>query len=281
MCSASPLSLSPSRPFPLPDFGWRSSPAAPMSDHVGALVRRLSLHLNRKIADVLALLLNHKSAGSIWAIAGLAIAVIFAWKLLRPSPGRRGSDRRKRRAVPSASQPAGGDEPSGSLGLVNAGPLEVSAAVEAVASPVELTLGQLVRKRLGGCRKITSQLLGVILEEKTPEELQKHATVRTSVLEILEEISKHCDLYLMETVLDDESEERVLSALENAGVFQTGGLIKDKVLFCSTDTGRTSFVRQLESDWHIDTNLEIISQLSVSSLFYYSYPVQQKMLSCY
>jgi hypothetical protein len=44
-----------------------------------------------------------------------------------------------------------------------------------------------------------------------------------------------------------------------------------QVLFCSTENGRTSFVRQLEPDWHIDTNPEIIFQLSVYSCY----------LSCY
>ncbi|URD75720.1 peroxisome biogenesis protein 22-like [Musa troglodytarum] len=217
-----------------------------VAENVGAVVRRFSRHLNRKITDVLALLFSHKSAGSLGAVAGFAIAVVFAWKFLRPSRGRRTSDRRKPRASPSTSREATGADPSRSEGFVPVSPSKVSDAIEAVASPVEMTC----------------QLLGVILEEKTPEELQKHATLRLSVLEVLEEISKYCDLYLMETVLDDESEERVLSALENGGVFQKGSLIKDKVLFCSTEVGRTSFVRQLEADWHIDSNLEIISQLS-------------------
>ncbi|KAK3404523.1 hypothetical protein EUGRSUZ_K00825 [Eucalyptus grandis] len=35
-----------------------------------------------------------------------------------------------------------------------------------------------------------------------------------------------------------------------------------QVLFCSTENGRSSFVRQLEPDWHIDTNPEVISQLA-------------------
>lgn len=39
---------------------------------------------------------------------------------------------------------------------------------------------------------------------------QKQATVRSSVLEVLLEITKFCDLYLMERVLDDESEVCVL-----------------------------------------------------------------------
>ncbi|KAM0824679.1 hypothetical protein ACQ4PT_070035 [Festuca glaucescens] len=110
--------------------------------------------------------------------------------------------------------------------------------------------------------KVTCQLIGVVFEEKSPEELQKQATVRPSVVELLLEISKYCDFYLMETVLDDKSEENALTALESAGLFRTGGLIKEKVLFCSSEVGRTSFVRQLESDFHIDTSLEIISQLS-------------------
>lgn len=35
--------------------------------------------------------------------------------------------------------------------------------------------------------------------------VQKHVTVKSSVLEVLLEITKICDLYLMERVLDDES----------------------------------------------------------------------------
>jgi hypothetical protein len=102
----------------------------------------------------------------------------------------------------------------------------------------------------------------VILEETTSEELQNHATVRPSVVEVLLEIAKFCDIYLMEHILDDESGEKVLSALSETGIFAGGGLIKDKVLFCSTENGRTSFVRQLEPDWHIDTSPEIVHQLA-------------------
>ncbi|GKD00885.1 peroxisome biogenesis protein 22, partial [Tanacetum coccineum] len=109
---------------------------------------------------------------------------------------------------------------------------------------------------------VTCRLLGVILEESTAEELQNKATVRSSVLDVLLEITKFCDLYLMETILDDESEIKVLAALENAGIFTSGGLVKDKVLFCSTEVGRTSFVRQLEPDWHIDSSREISTQLA-------------------
>ncbi|VAH38758.1 unnamed protein product [Triticum turgidum subsp. durum] len=116
--------------------------------------------------------------------------------------------------------------------------------------------------------QVTCQLVGIVFEEKTPEELQNHATVKPSVVELLLEISKYCDFYLMETVLDDKSEENALMALEKAGLFNTGGLMKEKVLFCSSEVGRTSFVRQLESDFHIDASLEIISQLSIAAVGY-------------
>ncbi|VAH54173.1 unnamed protein product [Triticum turgidum subsp. durum] len=77
--------------------------------------------------------------------------------------------------------------------------------------------------------QVTCQLIGIVFEEKTPEELQNHATVKPSVVELLLEISKYCDFYLMETVLDDKSEENALMALEKAGLFNTGGLMKEKV----------------------------------------------------
>ncbi|KAG1361153.1 peroxisome biogenesis protein 22 [Cocos nucifera] len=227
-----------------------------VADRVGNLVRWVSRLLNRKISDVLMLLFNHKTVGSFGAVAGFAIAVVFAWRFLRSPPGRPRRNAQKRRITPSASQPSGGVG-SSSEGLAPVLEMKEPDAIEVIGAPV-----QIVKKKLSGCRKMTCQLLGVILGEKSPEELQKHATVRPSVVEFLLEITKYCDLYLMETVLDDESEERVLSALESAGLFQSGGLIKDKVLFCSTEIGRTSFVRQLEADWHIDTNLDIISQLS-------------------
>lgn len=140
--------------------------------------------------------------------------------------------------------------------------LRAQNVVDEFFQPVKPTLGQIVRQKLSEGRKVTCRLLGVILEESSPEELQTKATVRSSVLEVLLEITKFCDLYLMDRVLDDESEKRVLVALEEAGVFTSGGLVKDKVLFSSTENGRSSFVRQLEPDWHIDTNPEIVTQLA-------------------
>ncbi|XVF30140.1 hypothetical protein REPUB_Repub16aG0031700 [Reevesia pubescens] len=52
--------------------------------------------------------------------------------------------------------------------------------------------------------KVTCRLLGVILEKNNPKELQKQATVKFSVLDVLLEITNIYDLYLMERVIDDE-----------------------------------------------------------------------------
>ncbi|KAK6134891.1 hypothetical protein DH2020_031375 [Rehmannia glutinosa] len=184
---------------------------------------------------------------SFGAIAGLALAIVFTWRFLRTP---RGPQRRQsKRQTPSGS----------SSGVSRASVNDVSSEV---SNPPEDSRTQNVVDEFFQPVKVTCRLLGVVLEESSPEELQKQATVRSSVLEVLLEITKFCDLYLMERVLDDESEKKVLIALEDAGFFTSGGLVKDKVLFCSTENGRASFVRQLEPDWHIDSNPEIITQLA-------------------
>ncbi|CAL5029868.1 unnamed protein product [Urochloa decumbens] len=199
---------------------------------------------------------------SLTTLAAISVTILFAWKMLRaPQEQPR---RPRRRAAPSSSNTSSRSRP-GALNATDACSSADSRAHEAVNQlfqPVNLTLEQLVRHKLSEGRRVTCRLLGVILEETTPEELQNHVTVRPSVVEVLLEIAKFCDVYLMERVLDDETEEKVLSSLSEAGLFANGALIKDKVLFCSTENGRTSFVRQLEPDWHIDTSPEIVHQLA-------------------
>lgn len=221
------------------------------------LIKKFGAYLTVKMSNLFSLSFRNMDSRSVGAIAGLAVVIVFSWRVFR-SPSRPQRRQLKHRAAQSSSSqsnvPAltsGASEDSGAQNVVNE-----------FFQPVKPTLGQIVRRKLSEGRKVTCRLLGVVLEENSPEELQKQATLRSSVLEVLLELTKFCDLYFMERVLDDESEKRVLSALEDAGVFTSGGLVKDKVLFCSTETGRSSFVRQLEPDWHVDTNPEIISQLA-------------------
>ncbi|XP_045805720.1 peroxisome biogenesis protein 22-like [Trifolium pratense] len=228
------------------------------------LIKRFGAYVTFKIGDLFSLSFNNLDIRTIGAVAGLAVAIVFTWRLLRSPNDSQGRQRKRQGAT--SSNPGAGTHSNASVVPSDAClPSDESRAqnvVDEFFQPVKPSLGQIVRQKLSEGRKVTCRLLGVILEESTPEELQNQATVRSSVLEVLLEVTKFCDLYLMERVLDDESEKRVLVALEEAGVFTSGGLVKDKVLFSSTENGRSSFVRQLEPDWHIDTNHEIVSQLA-------------------
>ncbi|XP_065876712.1 peroxisome biogenesis protein 22 [Euphorbia lathyris] len=230
------------------------------------LIKRFGAYITVKMSNLFSISFHNLDSRSVGAIAGLAIAIVFTWRHFRsPSGTQRRQPKRQASTTSSSvvsSQSNSALIPSGVCSSSSSEDLRAQNAVDEFFQPVKPTLGQIVRQKLSEGRKVTCRLLGVILEESSPEEIQKQATVRSSVLEVLLEITKFCDLYLMERVIDDESEKKVLSALENAGVFTSGGLVKDKVLFCSTENGRASFVRQLEPDWHIDTNHEIVSQLS-------------------
>ncbi|XP_059449385.1 peroxisome biogenesis protein 22 isoform X2 [Corylus avellana] len=175
------------------------------------LIKRFGAYLTVKISNLLPISLQNLNSRSFGAIAGLAVAIVFTWRLLR-SPSQPQRRQPKRQAGTPGS--SGVSTPS-NVNLVPPGvspSLEDSRAqnvVDEFFQPVKPTLGQIVRQKLSEGRK-----------------------------------------------------RKVLQALEDAGVFTSGGLVKDKVLFCSTENGRTSFVRQLEPDWHIDSNPEIVTQLA-------------------
>ncbi|GAB2274875.1 peroxisome assembly protein 22 [Dionaea muscipula] len=233
-------------------------------DELLQLIKRFGAYLTVKMSDLFTLFSQNLDSRSVGAIAGLAVAIVFTWRLLR-SP----STTQRRQPKKPSTRPSSSGVNSQS-NIISASSVIASSSddtraqnvVDDFFQPVKPTLGQIVRQKLCEGRKVTCRLVGIILEEIDPEDLQKQVTVRSSVLEVLLEITKYCDLYLMERVVDDESEKRVLQCLEDAGVFTSGGLVKDKVLFCSTESGRASFVRQLEPDWHIDTNPENISLLA-------------------
>ncbi|XP_051126080.1 peroxisome biogenesis protein 22-like [Andrographis paniculata] len=214
------------------------------------LVKRGGTFVSIKISSLLRALVSRPYG----AIAGLAIAVIVTWRLKAST--------RKQRKQPKRHPPPTINSGVGSPKSENAANSIVTNLPEDRKAPNVLSPSQIVRQRLNEGRRVTCRLLGVILEETSPNELQEKATVRSSVLEVLLEISKFSDLYLMERVLDDESEKNVLAALEEMGVFTSGGLIRDKVLFCSTENGCASFVRQLEPNWHIDSDPAIVAQLA-------------------
>jgi len=228
------------------------------------LIKRFGAYLTHKLSNLLPISLKNLDSRLVGALAGFAVAILFTWRLWRSPNGTQRRRPKRRAPTPSSSGASTHSEANLTSSGVSTSAEDSTAqnVIDEFFQPIKPTLGQIVRRKLSEGRKVTCQLLGVVLEETSPEELQVKATVRSSVLEVLLEITKFCDLYLMERVLDDESEKKVLLALEDAGVFTSGGLVKDKVLFCSTENGRTSFVRQLEPDWHIDTNPDIVFQLA-------------------
>lgn len=234
------------------------SPSSSKEESV-QLIKKFGAYLTLKMSNLFSISIDNLSSRSLGTVAGVAIALVLTWRLLRkPAVPQR---RQPKRQGPSTSS-SGVNTHSSTAVISSADDSRAQYVIDEFFQPVKPTLAQIVRQKLSDGRKVTCRLVGVVLEESTPEELQKHATVRSSVLEVLLEITKFCDLYLMERIVDDESGERVLLALEEAGIFTSAGLVKDQVLFCSTEIGRTSFVRQLEPDWHIDSNPEIITQLS-------------------
>ncbi|AQK46374.1 Peroxisome biogenesis protein 22 [Zea mays] len=170
-------------------------------EELADLVRRLMDALAR-YADRLPFDLDRQKLRSLTTLAAISITLLFAWKMLRaPQEQPR---RPRRRAAPSSSNTSTRSRP-GALTVADACSSADSRAHEAVNQLFQpLTLEQLVRHKLSEGRRFTCRLLGVILEETAPEELQNHVTVKPSVVEVLLEIAKFCDVYLMERILDDE-----------------------------------------------------------------------------
>eukprot|EP00271_Cylindrocystis_brebissonii_P006958 TRINITY_DN1994_c0_g1_i1.p1 TRINITY_DN1994_c0_g1~~TRINITY_DN1994_c0_g1_i1.p1 ORF type:complete len:288 (+),score=39.96 TRINITY_DN1994_c0_g1_i1:173-1036(+) len=241
-------------------------------------LRNISASLTLKFSHLLNFFIKYKHASSIGAVIGVAFAVVCIWRYLR---GGQSPRQPKKHAGASSSrvQQQGGASSSGTSSGSSVLRSSVATATGAahsitqasvrgapvkpqVAPVQELTLTSAVRKQLSGGRRMTCQLLGVVLEEASPEELEQGgATVKRGVAAVIKELARSCDLYLLARVNDDASETAVLSALEDAELLGPGAVNKNKVLFCSTSIGSMSFVRQLEPDWHVDTNEETLVQL--------------------
>lgn len=77
----------------------------------------------------------------------------------------------------------------------------------------------------------------------------------------LKSIASMSELYLVIRVDDDPVELAVTDAFASAGLFERGLLDPRKLIFCETDIGRVSVARQLESNIHVDENVQVIADL--------------------
>ncbi|XP_020593986.1 peroxisome biogenesis protein 22-like [Phalaenopsis equestris] len=183
-----------------------SPPADSAKEELIDMIQRF-LEYVAGISELLPFTVDRQKFRSITTLAALSFAIFIAWKFLRAPPAHQ----RRSRQSSVAAAVSGARSSSSNSGLTSSEYYSSSAElrphdrVDELFQTGKRTLEQIIRHRLNEGRKATCQLLGVILEETTPEELQEHATVKSSVRELLLEITKFCDLYLMERILDDES----------------------------------------------------------------------------
>eukprot|EP01024_Parvocaulis_polyphysoides_P023949 TRINITY_DN2202_c0_g1_i3.p1 TRINITY_DN2202_c0_g1~~TRINITY_DN2202_c0_g1_i3.p1 ORF type:complete len:259 (-),score=26.51 TRINITY_DN2202_c0_g1_i3:191-967(-) len=125
-------------------------------------------------------------------------------------------------------------------------------------------IARLIRQRLHGqVRRVTVSTLGVVLEEKDPMDILRGSGVVDGITEIIQEMMKVCDVYLINQVVDNLSEELIMNTLESSGLIGTGQgqFPAHKILFCSKPEGKIAMARQLESELHIDNDPVVIHEL--------------------
>ena len=156
------------------------------------LIKRFGAYLTHKLSSLLPISLKTLDSRLVGALAGFAVAILFTWRLWRSPNGTQRRRPKRRAPTPSSSGASTHSEANLTSSGVSTSAEDSSAqnVIDEFFQPIKPTLGQIVRRKLSEGRKVTCQLLGVVLEETSPEELQAKATVRSSVLEVLLEITK-------------------------------------------------------------------------------------------
>lgn len=217
------------------------------------LKRLICLYCNRLYGYIL-----QQPAGSLQltGVLGLA-AVVIAYNFFKrndaPSTGSR--QREQSRSQQAQAGVSAGRLSAGSSSRSKADPDSSKQAEQAGSSPI--------RSKLTGIRRVTVSALGPLTQEWSAVELQEGATLRTEAVEVLKEISRCADTYIITQVQDDIGQAVLIGSLEAAGLIgdQKGQIQPHHVLFCSTLDGKVSMVRQLEPDLHVDGTAKTIDDL--------------------
>ena len=106
-------------------------------------------------------------------------------------------------------------------------------------------------------------LPGTIIEERSPSELQEAATVVPEAVEVVKEMARTCDVFLIAHVEDDIGQAVVTGALEAADLLgnKPGQVKPHRLLFCGTLDGKVSIVRQLDPELHMDGHAVTVEDL--------------------
>jgi hypothetical protein len=192
----------------------------------------------------------------LWVLALAGAAAVFSLR----------TRRRGTRAIAAGPTPA------------TAGPRSREGArPKELAGVRKVTIGCCIREELVASAAQSSEVPVVPVDplfELLPKELETNNSndaiagrrlenaigVRKSAVPYLKRLAKMCDLYVITRVANDEAERAVTSALRDAGIFNAG-LDERKSLFCETEGGRISMVRQLEPHLHIDSDPHIVAGL--------------------
>jgi hypothetical protein len=145
------------------------------------------------------------------------------------------------------------DSSAAGHGCAPPGPKPSSSAAPTPSAAVT-PLGQAVRSALAGATRVTLSAAGVLTEEWDAADWTEGATLRPGVAELLRELARAADVYVIAHVADDVGQALVTGALEAADLLGPGpGQVRPhKLLFCSTLEGKVSLVRQLEPHLHMD-----------------------------
>ncbi|CAL5224655.1 g7373 [Coccomyxa viridis] len=201
----------------------------------------------------LAALVSEASPGTLQltGVLGLA-AVVYGLYALRPKPDRGPSNHPYLRApAPAVPSSAPSRTPQQRQG-------EASTSQQ---QAVPKASGQGLAYRIRDVKTVLVSAPGVLLEEWSPEQLQESATLRPAAAEVLKEVRRTANVYIIAHVVDDLGEATVRGALEAGGLVGSGGgqIAPHRVLCCSTLEGKISIARQLEPGLHIDSHPATVS----------------------
>lgn len=153
-------------------------------------------------------------------------------------------------------QAAGPGDPHSSGAASLAGPSAAAAPGQPAAPPAALSGLALVTRRLAGATCVTVSVPGVLLEERTPGQLEESATVLPAAAEVVRHMLSGASVYLLAQVDSDVGEAVVRAVLDHAGLLGRGAgqLPPHRLLFCGSLDGKVSVVRQLEPGLHVDAH---------------------------
>lgn len=92
------------------------------------------------------------------------------------------------------------------------------------------------------------------------EKTENGVVVRQELHESLKRLTTLFEVYIIVQVEDDKGEENVRQALQP--FIASNALDERKVVFCETEIGKVSVVREIESELHVDESLVVIRELS-------------------